>query len=210
MASHYASVIMDAQPSGPYRLAGWSMGGLVALRVAGRLTGAGEDVALVTLLDAPTWTHERVAEDEAELAARYVADAARGMHAGAGDPPDPRVSTVADQLLWLADRCGAGAAAEIQEEIERRFRVYKAHYRLIAGHRPLPFDSDVLVVTPEEGADDLDYWRQTLGRDVRHLRVPGDHYSFLLVPGAREIGDTLKGLAHGCDASDAHTLGRPT
>jgi amino acid adenylation domain-containing protein len=201
MVGNYVGLITDAQPGGPYRLAGWSMGGLVALRIAERLIGMGKEVALVTLLDAPTKIHEQVTHDEVELAAHYVADAARGMCPKAGDPPDPRASTVADQLLWLADGCGAGD--EVQKEIERRFRVYEAHYSLIAGYRPHPLDVDVLVVTPREDTDDLTYWAGALGRDVRGLQVPGDHYSFLQEPGARMIGLALAKLAQPYEISYA-------
>ncbi|MGD0901138.1 MAG: amino acid adenylation domain-containing protein, partial [Thermoguttaceae bacterium] len=47
MAAFYLSEIREVQPHGPYLLAGWSMGGLIALEAANRLRAAGEEVALV-------------------------------------------------------------------------------------------------------------------------------------------------------------------
>ncbi|MGV9457321.1 alpha/beta fold hydrolase, partial [Streptomyces sp. NPDC003635] len=51
MADDYLAEIRRAQPHGPYHLLGWSFGGLVAHAVAARLEAAGEDVALLALLD---------------------------------------------------------------------------------------------------------------------------------------------------------------
>lgn len=50
-AAYHLSLIKTIQPHGPYYLAGWSSGGLVALETAQRLVGAGETVAFLGLFD---------------------------------------------------------------------------------------------------------------------------------------------------------------
>ena len=51
MAQFYLDAIRQVQPHGPYLLAGYSLGGLVTLEMAQRLTAAGEKVALLAMLD---------------------------------------------------------------------------------------------------------------------------------------------------------------
>ncbi|WP_371529227.1 amino acid adenylation domain-containing protein [Streptomyces sp. NBC_01283] len=51
MAADYVAQIRAVRPKGPYRLAGWSFGGLVAHEIATRLQGEGEEVELLALLD---------------------------------------------------------------------------------------------------------------------------------------------------------------
>ena len=51
MCSDYLDQIRIIQPSGPYRLLGWSFGGFVAFAIANRLQLRGEQVALLALLD---------------------------------------------------------------------------------------------------------------------------------------------------------------
>lgn len=51
MAAHYISEIRNIQPSGPYLLGGFCMGGALALEMAQQLQAAGEKVALVAMLD---------------------------------------------------------------------------------------------------------------------------------------------------------------
>jgi thioesterase domain-containing protein len=51
MADFYLQAILRFQPRGPYFLAGYSLGGLVALEVARTLTSKGHRVGLVTMID---------------------------------------------------------------------------------------------------------------------------------------------------------------
>ncbi len=51
LADDYLARLLLQQPEGPYRLAGWSSGGLLALEVASRLERMGRSVAAVALID---------------------------------------------------------------------------------------------------------------------------------------------------------------
>jgi amino acid adenylation domain-containing protein len=51
LAGGYADTIVEAAPTGPIRLLGWSFGGAVAFLVAQELTGRGRDVGWVGMLD---------------------------------------------------------------------------------------------------------------------------------------------------------------
>jgi acetoacetyl-CoA synthetase len=52
MAEYYLDALRSVQPAGPYRLGGYSFGGIVAVEMARRLKHAGEPVELVVLIDA--------------------------------------------------------------------------------------------------------------------------------------------------------------
>ncbi|MDQ6672832.1 MAG: amino acid adenylation domain-containing protein, partial [Chloroflexota bacterium] len=54
MAAQYLAAIRTVQPSGSYHLGGFCLGGLLALEVAQQLRAAGEDVALVVMIETPT------------------------------------------------------------------------------------------------------------------------------------------------------------
>ncbi|OKH51748.1 non-ribosomal peptide synthetase [Calothrix sp. HK-06] len=51
MATRYIAALRTVQPNGPYFLAGWSFGGLVAFEMAQQLQSNGDEVALLALLD---------------------------------------------------------------------------------------------------------------------------------------------------------------
>jgi thioesterase domain-containing protein len=52
MAEFYIQAIKQRQPHGPYRLIGYSLGGLVTLEIAQRLSRMGEKIGLLSMLDA--------------------------------------------------------------------------------------------------------------------------------------------------------------
>jgi amino acid adenylation domain-containing protein len=51
MADTYLEEVRRVQPTGPYRLGGWSLGGIIAFEMARRLEEQGERTALLALLD---------------------------------------------------------------------------------------------------------------------------------------------------------------
>ncbi len=51
MAEEYVAAIRIVQPKGPYHVAGWSAGGVIAFEVAQQLLSAGESVAHLAILD---------------------------------------------------------------------------------------------------------------------------------------------------------------
>ncbi len=57
MAAHYVGELRSVQPRGPYLLGGFCYGGVLALEMAHQLQRAGDEVALVALLDATPFGH---------------------------------------------------------------------------------------------------------------------------------------------------------
>ena len=51
MAALYAATLREVQPVGPYRIAGWSMGGIVAFELARQLEAQGEKTELLVVID---------------------------------------------------------------------------------------------------------------------------------------------------------------
>ena len=67
LVTDYVQRIQAVQGAGPYALAGWSMGGVIAFEIAQRLEQAGADVGLLVLLDAPFAIAADYPSGEAEL-----------------------------------------------------------------------------------------------------------------------------------------------
>jgi thioesterase domain-containing protein/acyl carrier protein len=57
MSAHYVDELRDVQPEGPYDLAGYCFGGIVAFDMAQRLAAAGQEVRSLVMFNAPspTW-----------------------------------------------------------------------------------------------------------------------------------------------------------
>lgn len=73
MAAEYVEQIRTVQPSGPYHLLGWSFGGAVAQAMAAQLQAAGEEVALLALMD--SFAGVELPQPDPEVVRREVAAA---------------------------------------------------------------------------------------------------------------------------------------
>ncbi|MFF4399817.1 amino acid adenylation domain-containing protein [Streptomyces sp. NPDC001480] len=79
LATRYVERLRRVRPSGPYRLLGWSFGGLVAHEMAVQLEAAGERVAALTVLDAfPVRADDPDPTDE-EIREAFLKHHARGL-----------------------------------------------------------------------------------------------------------------------------------
>jgi thioesterase domain-containing protein len=206
LVSDYAERIRAVQRSGPYRLAGWSMGGVIAFEIARLLEQSGAEIGLLALLDAPFAMPDAHVSDQPLLAGRFLADAARSLGWDTADAPDPARSTVPQQLAWLAARLSADGDAQ---RLRQRFDVFGAHTQLLAGYRPTgPAVQAPTLIVSADGSPNraaAQRWPSVLGGPVSTLHVDGDHYTFLRPPLVGEVGASMlkwHGAAAGQAAGD--------
>ncbi|MDT5041121.1 MAG: hypothetical protein QOE51_2106 [Actinoplanes sp.] len=188
MVTDYVDAIRAAQPTGPYRLAGWSMGGLVAFEIARRLEDLGERVVLLAMLDTP-FSPPVFVPAESFLLAEFVGDVARTLGWSSDEAPD------ADQLGWLAERldAGAGDLAAVRAEVGRRFTVFKANITMIAGYRPKGVvRASALIAGAERSPDAALDWAAVIDGPVEAIRVPGSHYTLLQPPHVQRIAEAVR------------------
>nr|AGS49260.1 long-chain-fatty-acid--CoA ligase [uncultured bacterium esnapd1.2] len=188
MVDDYLAEIRRIQPHGPYRLAGWSFGGLSAHALAVRLRAEGEQVSLLALLDAypptpgadrlPVVEHEVVAHnmralgfefEEAELLGDQTAvllrfrDFLRATDASLGHLD-------AHDILALKD-------------------VYVNNVRIMRSFQPRFFDGNILFVSAAKmSAQDREtrlnvhFWKPFIGGSVDIAEVESTHGDLMTDP----------------------------
>ncbi|MGO4757565.1 thioesterase domain-containing protein, partial [Streptomyces sp. 2MCAF27] len=130
LAARQAAVVRRVWPSGPYRLAGWSFGGVVAFGVACELVREGLRVEPPVLIDSYPVVEPATA---GHRAAEFVATFARER--GLSAPPTPRRSAGtqdSDPLGWIISRLreiGVPPWEIDDEEIARYWRVFDSAAR---------------------------------------------------------------------------------
>jgi thioesterase domain-containing protein len=201
LADDYARRIRSAQPDGPYRLAGWSMGGILAFEITRRLETAGAVVGLLALLDAPYAIPAEGAPTTAQLTALFLVDAARSLGWDLTGLPDP-ASPPDGQLAWLAGRLGedpdddGGTGTEaITTQLTRRLDAFGTHQRLLASYQPAgpAVRAPTLIVSAARSPNALTrkLWPSVLGGQVSVLDVDGDHYEFLRPPMVADVATAI-------------------
>ena len=132
------------------------------------------------------------------MAARFVADAAQSLSLDTAGAPDPAAVTPAGQLAWLAGRLADGDPAErdaIEARLHRRFGLFAAHGRMLAGYRPAGsrVRAATLIVSAANSlnASARALWPGQFGGEVSVLSVEGDHYDFLRPPLVQDVGAAI-------------------
>jgi thioesterase domain-containing protein/acyl carrier protein len=184
MARAYRSEIQQAQPRGPYLLAGWSMGGLIAIEIARQITAQGDDLALVAMLDTGFSVHEvsrRDMEDQAVL--DWIA-------------PRLNVSAVElkqmpldQQWKWIAARAKLSEGDGIAE-IRRLANVCLAHLAALADYDPEPFSGETVLFQTGCEASIQPRWPDVCPA-LRVELVGGNHYTMLKPPYVEDLAERL-------------------
>jgi amino acid adenylation domain-containing protein len=179
MAAEYVELVRKTQPSGPYRLGGFSNGGLVAFEVARRLRSAGETVESVILVN--TSAHLAKYAPLARVVQRVGAAIGLGPHArqwlfGALSRAINRATLVASRdgkratLVQMWSR-GTRALAQAYDPIMMVSRAYC----------PGPYDGRIALIwgtdqeAPVRGDQTMGWSKLAPKVDVR--LVPGNHLS---------------------------------
>ncbi|MFI1336267.1 amino acid adenylation domain-containing protein [Streptomyces sp. NPDC020845] len=196
LAARQAAVVRRVWPTGPYRLAGWSFGGVVAFGVACELVREGLRVEPPVLIDSYPVAEPATA---GHRAAEFVATFARER--GLSAPPTPRRSAGTqdnDPLGWIISRLreiGVPPREIDDEEVARYWGVFDAAARAAERHRPTRFPGPLLLLRPRRPgrpqAGPAGGWGALADGGVEVRRVPGDHFTVLGAEAAAELSRIL-------------------
>lgn len=205
LIEHHLTAVRRTQPAGPYRLAGWSMGGVLAFEIARRLEAAGESIGFVGLLDTPFWLPHEPEPKDNDFAGFFVKDAARSLGPVPSTPPDPRTSTASEQLHWLATQLDtAGEPRRLMPELEQRYATFRTNTRILSGYWPSgTLCSDALIVHPEESLHPAHKWNDVILGAVTTLTIKGNHYTFLQPPLVSPVAAAFREIGASAARRDA-------
>jgi thioesterase domain-containing protein len=199
LVTRLVRMITEVQPEGPYRLAGWSAGGVFAYAVAERLVMTGRAVEFVGLLDT---THPAGLPNRDSPRARQftVLDLlARDSGATSATPEALqalREDTEGLELPAFITACKARGllpetvTVDRAEQVESRVALLKrSHAEFVP--RPLPVS--VHLYTSDEVADDSRRGWEDMpgGAPFRLERVPGTHHTMWRKGNVEVVGATI-------------------
>jgi thioesterase domain-containing protein/SAM-dependent methyltransferase/acyl carrier protein len=192
MAARYLQAVRGRQPTGPYLLGGYSLGGLVAYEMAQQLVRAGERVARLVLVDTPTPDLVADLPDEAAGLARLLAGRA------ALDPDELRAMPARErlrQLLAAAERARLVPPGMDPDRAQQLYEVYTAHLAAARAYRPQPFGGPTCLVRAGQSdrAAAGHQWGRLLTGPAEVVEVPGDHETVIWPPHVRRLAEVLRG-----------------
>ncbi|MER5968150.1 amino acid adenylation domain-containing protein [Streptomyces sp. NPDC002055] len=198
LAAHYTDRLREVQPRGPYRLLGWSTGGIIAQAMATRLQDLGAEVELLAILDAypAEGFRELPVPDRAEALEALLTMGGHGPESLDGKPLET------EHVVEVLRREGSPLAGLDAATIEALGEIYLNTNHLVRGYDHRRFHGDVLffraVVDTIDDTLAPDTWTPYVSGRIDTTEVACSHKDMTLPEPiahiARVIADRLTDL----------------
>ncbi|WP_410664892.1 amino acid adenylation domain-containing protein [Amycolatopsis sp. lyj-84] len=178
MAADYLAHIRAVQPTGPYHLLGWSLGGRIAQAMAALLEADGEEVGLLALLDAyPVYMGRNATGTVTEEASR----------------DEDGLQKRKQQDLELAGGMVQGPGAK-----ERLEAVMRNLWKVGPQHTATPFKGDILLFVASEDrpahlpvSEAIAGWKDFTSGAIEPHEIPTNHYDMVQPAALVQIGSIV-------------------
>jgi amino acid adenylation domain-containing protein len=200
MASHYLAEMRQVHPGGPWLLAGYCFGTIVAFEIAQRLLAGGEDVDMLAMFNGPspawirTWGWLGNQPSQRKLAPRpYQITQKQRLVRAAREPK--RFLTAS---AWYANReinkrrlqLALARGRPVPEQLREQY-FFRLHARAERAYDPLPYPKDLLIFYGKDLYEDPQLgWDGLALGGIRAVAVPGvqrDNRDAMKDPGAQFI-----------------------
>jgi thioesterase domain-containing protein/acyl carrier protein len=188
MATQYVDAVRSVAPSGPYRVAGYSGGGVIALEMAQRLRKDGAVVELLAMIDtlAPNAARRKVSRFKKLWLMRQWS-----LQFALDWPGRRRRGKQADATYALAMERLARGEPLPPELVE--FHLFRSFVAAQERYQPEPYDGSMALFKATQaetqylGAGDTLGWDEHIGGDIRVTSIAGSHFSMMAEPGISEL-----------------------
>jgi len=208
MAARMVRMIRAVQPEGPYRLGGWSYGGILAYEIAAQLIGANERVDFLALLDTRPPSNndddtpeiysrafdarerllgvvQRAVNNKEELQVRLDA-----LRSGSAAMSFEVLVEKCRELSLMPGQFKDSTATQIRDWLVRIHAHGSAYFEY--SPQPIPVPVHLLRAQQEGGMDARLGWDAFIPDHLlKVITVPGTHHTMMESPNVEQVGQAL-------------------
>ncbi|EOX1576556.1 amino acid adenylation domain-containing protein [Vibrio cholerae] len=208
LAAHYLSMIRHVQPTGPYQLAGWSFGGVVAFEMARQLMEQSEEVSHCILIDSykPSQNpNQRLTE--ASIRQYFYADCIGRFPA----LKEHVISNFESETQFCAELAKAfletGAGLLDSASFADLLAIYQQNLRAMLDYQPPYLETLPVTLYSAQNHSQLDFMRYQHPEMAKRRchgwsdcchpiihRMQGDHYTLLQQPHVKTLAHEISTL----------------
>jgi len=199
MAAHYVKEIRRIQTKGPYYLAGWSLGGVLAEEMAYQLEQQGEEIKFLGLIDSYPNLRKWVEElNQAELLLGF-ADDLSGRY-GVTLDIDKNVFNQMNQeqqLHYIFDKVKTHHLVSMDDSFKDFCKlVFQAEQNIKAALLHHPHQVNCKITTFQvrktmQALQNVNPWESYSKNKIQLFLLPGDHYSILAKHYAKKLAQKI-------------------
>ncbi len=196
MAATYADRIQAIYPAGPYKLLGWSLGGVVAHELAIEMNRRGCEVQRLVLLDDAYSAGMVIAKEQASGETQILEHILRSNRIDIPEQSAPLTYRQAAELI-RQQLDVAEFVLPPDRLLEFMVKSVTANQMYLAEHEPEVFDGDMVTFSAarsdnEKDSSQLHSWRPYVAGDIRTYSVDCTHYEMLSTGSLSMYGEQLK------------------
>jgi amino acid adenylation domain-containing protein len=198
LAARYLAAVREVQPEGPWRLAGWSGGAVIAYEMARQAGSTGDSTSFLALFDPPPPPTGR-GLDVTSLLAGFAA--LGGIHSKQkleavregleGLDLEPGL----DRVMELARAEGLLPPGVDKSWMRERYELYSRTVIAVESYVPGPYEGQMVLFRASAslppGATDLTAGWGLLARTEAHLIPDTNHFSLLQMPALDRVVELL-------------------
>jgi thioesterase domain-containing protein len=225
MASRLVGMIREVQPVGPYRLAGWSFGGILAYEIATQLIGADQAVEFLGLFDTRYIADNNYSTEPSSVEFDDKDHLLRMIdYAISSDPTLNQSERLHSALSELRSNVGTLDFAQLLHKCQEQSLIpeHLAHLtieqlrnNLARGHyynlaylryfaRPIPPPLHLFIAESNKAEAPLLGWKGVLPEtQILSIPVPGTHLSMMMTPNVVTLGRLLSQAIKGGEKKTA-------
>jgi amino acid adenylation domain-containing protein len=217
MATDYLEAIRSVQPHGPYMLAGWSMGGVIAFEMARQFQAQGEEISMLALMDAHASDGKVEEFGWGELLSIFAIDLGLNLTNETATVEEIQALPPMAQLrrVWKEAKLAGVVPSDMTlVEFRRMFDIFKINANTVASYKSEEFRGRITLFVPEEDIDqqifshnkwrlkwkakNLDLhgpmkgWDKVATEGVDLVVVPGDHFTMMREPHIQVLAEQLR------------------
>ena len=202
MAAFYISEIIEHNPSGPYAIAGYSFGGIIAFEIAKQLTAMGRQVKKLAIFDSYAYQSDSFKPAYVRCWNRFketVMNTGFKFYFFMKDPgliAKYKIGTIRRNWTQLAEKMNTSKSEDdvfkhIAGKIDAANNIAYANYRLT------PYDGNIDIFRSEKKIyymPDFKYlgWKPFALKGVDVHDIPGDHFDMFASPNNAGVAKILQ------------------
>jgi thioesterase domain-containing protein len=197
LATYYLAALRRLYPNGPYRLAGWSAGALIAFELACQLERQGQRVSHLALIDPPLKLERKKRQTSIKKTSPLVKFA---RHQGV-NLSESTLSRVPEGqrfsfLLKRFKKANLVAAQTTLAEFQRQVQLFNYHFEAIRSYVPQSYSGKVFIFLSEDGkkpaeSNAMADWEK-FAPDLEVERVAGSHQTMMRLPHVKILAEKLQ------------------
>jgi amino acid adenylation domain-containing protein len=202
IAAHYVHEIIEHNPFGPYAIAGYSIGGFIAVEMVKQLQSLNKDVKMLAIFDTDaegTEWNEPWYVILPKKAKRYLPK----FMGGSKSFYKQLNKKTQEKAALAANKLGLKKKSESDSFFKLLDKIKTKHFQALGDYKLTPFDSAIHLFKAQVSVhynkdDEYLAWKKFALKGVERHLVPGDHFSMLYHPHVSEFAVAFQKALDNC------------